>query len=92
MYDFGLVFWSVLLVLVCLLLVACLIIGFVDPCLLGHTDAYFGQAYCDICGEQLRPFCPDCHVYCHPKAAFCDDCGSALSWGVADPEGGEPDA
>lgn len=86
MFEFELLFWSGLVILIGLLMVTLMIIGFVNPCLLGHADAYLGQEYCDTCGEQLRPFCPLCLTSCHPSSTFCSTCGSVLSWDSPDQE------
>ena len=76
-YDFG----GIWFVLVCLCMVALLVVtvlAFVNPCALAHMDALFGQSFCDICGVQLRPYCPVCSISHHPAAVFCDECGGPL--------------
>lgn len=86
MFEFESLFWSFFCFLIGLLLVALVIIGLVNPCLLGHVDAYLGQEYCDVCGVQLRPFCPLCLTSCHPSSTFCSTCGSVLFWDALDQE------
>lgn len=73
-------FWFFLLVILVLGLIVVLILTFCNPCIFGHLDAYAGQNYCDLCSEQLRPYCISCDDFVHPGATFCDECGSLLIW------------
>lgn len=70
--------WFLLFILIVVALLAVTVLGIVNPCAFAHLDAFLGQSFCDICGIQLRPYCPVCLISHHPAAVFCDECGAVL--------------